>query len=105
MDNSIPVSVTAFIEAAMSSYLWKKAVRWMQKGKKEETHLSACSANLALCTNSSFSVMVPERWRLREVPRLLSVTGPHGERGREGVKEGKEVKTDQGAAFGDMWGN
>jgi len=49
--------------------------------------------------------MVPERCRLREVPRLLSVTGPHGERGREGVKEGKEVKTDQGAACGDMWGN
>ena len=29
-------------------------------------HLSACSASLALCTSSSFSVMsVPERWKLK----------------------------------------
>ena len=58
---------------------------WTKGGEGESgesSHLSACSASLALCTNSSFSVMVkPERWRLKVVPRLLSVTGPSSEPG------------------------
>ena len=69
------------------------------KRKRNGSHLSACSASLALCTNSSFSVMVkPERWRLKVVPRLLSVTGPTSEPGgrKGGGKEGKQVKIEMG---------
>ena len=66
MESSIPVSVTDFMEPAMSSYLGREIVSHMMvRGHmmtphtwSHNTHLSACSASLALCTSSSFSVMM-----------------------------------------------
>ena len=47
----------------------------------------------------------PERWRLKVVPRLLSVTGPTSEPGgrkggrKGGGKEGKQVKIEMGRGW------
>jgi len=43
----------------------------------------------------------PERWRLKVVPRLLSVTGPTSEPGgrKVGGKEGKQVKIEMGRGW------
>jgi len=43
----------------------------------------------------------PERWRLKVVPRLLSVTGPTSEPGgsQGGGKEGKQVKIEMGRGW------
>ena len=79
----------------------------VERNVLNSSHLSACSASLALCTSSSFSVIVPERWKLKVVPRLLSVTGPTSEAGgRLGKgKGGKQVKSETGKGCRGGLGN
>ena len=75
----MPVSVTAFMEEAMSSYLKEakcdtKMVRVhsfggqnSNSGTVRKSHLSACSASFALCTSSSFSVIFPENSQCEDI--------------------------------------
>ena len=78
----------------------------VERNVLNSSHLSACSASLALCTSSSFSVMsVPERWKLKVVPRLLSVTGPTSEAGGRLGKGGKHVKSETGKGCRGGLGN